>query len=543
MTSFQINGRQISSEKLSWMIEDFENGFLPAEERAGLLLLLQESYDARAIYLEYCELSALLQIKAETDREKGILPVLSGKQRYAMSYSLLAAAAVIVITAIVASFIALRKPEVRSMALEATAGTSWSISGDGSNGESMVSTVVEGSKVEVSTGTVSLEIEDGPRLIVQGPALVRFPTLESPVVEKGWLWVDSRGGKRMEIQTPQGVLRNIGTRFGVRVKDKELAELHLIDGSVEVTWKSGQPAKLFGVTGEGVVFSHQGVQDKTTLGLDPFPGIDEMLSSELNYPAALMSQSPTGYWRLEATDRVPSKMDGESIAVNHVKDDADGIYALGVKPGVPGVRPTEGFHGFTQENRGVFMSGEGDSSVVYRLDSNGGVSRQEGAVSLWFRRQENRQLAEALWFAGDGAARGLDSHDQMNIYLSKEGAVGFFVKQGRHDISLSSETVASDGKWHHVVATWSRETVSLFLDGQKVDSDNRMNTESKPDFVGRYVRVGKVGSTTGPDIKNNIHSYKGWIDEVALWRRTLTPTEVRRQYRVALGQVERSGRE
>ncbi|MBT8043519.1 MAG: LamG domain-containing protein [Verrucomicrobiae bacterium] len=543
MTTFKINGRQISSDQLWQMMEDFENDSLSAEDHTGLLHLLQESRDARTIYLRYHELSALLQIKAAADMESGVMPVISVKQRYAMSYSVMAAAAVIVIAVIVASFIALRKPEIRSMELDATAGSSWAVSSDGSSGTAMDSTVVEGSRVAVSTGTLCLELENGPQMIIQGPAVVRFPKLESPVIEKGWLWVDSRGGKQMEIHTHQGVLRNIGTRFGIRVKNNVSAELHLIDGKVEASWKSGRASKVFGATGEGVVFSAYGIQDTTTLASDPFPGIDELLRSELNYPTALMSQSPSGYWRLGETARTAAKSGRETVTINAAKEDANGIYSKGVKPGVPGMRPTEGFHGFSQENRAVFMSGEGDRSVVYHLDSDGGVSRQEGTVSLWFRRQGDSQRAEVLWFAGEGSARGLDSKDQMNLYLSEDGHVGFYENNRSKPTSLITKVIATDRKWHHVVATWSPESIDLFFDGRKIASEDRPNTGVRPDFKGRNVRIGKVGSVTGPDIYNKLRSFKGSIDEVALWRRSLTPTEVRRQYQVARGEVKGSSRD
>ena len=65
MSEWEIDGREVTSNSLWRVIEDFENGVLSESGREEFLHVLEDSRRARAVYLEYCELSALLQMKAE----------------------------------------------------------------------------------------------------------------------------------------------------------------------------------------------------------------------------------------------------------------------------------------------------------------------------------------------------------------------------------------------------------------------------------------------------------------------------------------------
>lgn len=530
MSEWEIDGREVTSNSLWRVIEDFENGALAPGAREELFQILEESPRARSIYLAYFELSALLQIKAETKREEGTLPVLprAGTQRKALGYSVLAAAAVLVLVALGAALVKLREPEPRSMALEAAAGTVWTTTGSEASGDGAKPEVVEGAAIHVRSGTLSLSSDSGVRMIVQGPASVRFPSFEAPVIERGWLWVDSGpAGNQLRIAIPQGTLENIGTRFGVRVRGEDHSELHLHEGVVEATWNADGAPTRFSVTDEGVILSPQGPAGKGLLAADPFPGVDEILSAEHSYATTVMGQSPVGYWRLEG--------ENPREAVNAVPEGSVGLYSTGVQPGVPGVRPEDGWHGFEPENRAVFLSGAANDSVVHHLDGRDGVSPKEGAVGFWFRREPGLPHPEVLWFAGVPGGSGLGPNDEMQVFLSAEGRLNFFIEEGRYDVLLSSPRRADDGAWHHVVATWSLDRVELYLDGQLVSRDDEYRRAEGPHFKGTDVRLGKTGSGTDPGRGRNLMPFEGAVDELALWGRTLTPTEITQQFRAAVG--------
>src|SRR5690606_10490170 len=142
--------------------------------------------------------------------------------------------------------------------------------------------------------------------------------------------------------------------------------------------------------------------------------------------------------------------------------------------------------------------GETLQSVVHHLDAPGGVSPQEGSIAFWFRREPDLTQPEVLWFAGVPSGKGLGPNDEMQVFLSEEGRVQFFMEEGRYDVLLSSPRTANDSAWHHVVATWDLDKVELYLDGQLTSRDDEYRKADGPHFSGINVRLGKTGSEIDP---------------------------------------------
>lgn len=530
MSEWEIDGREVSSNSLWRVIEDFENGALSPEGREELLHILEESHRARAIYLEYFELSALLQIKAATQAEEGTLPLLTDRlrQRRVLRLSVLAAAAMLTLLAVVAAFVALNAPEPRQLALAASEGSAWSVTqGDGDSEAEAGVVVVEGSALHVSSGTVVLELKSGTRLVVQGPSRVRFPKLEEPVLEHGWLWADSAGEAReLRITTNGFRFENIGTRFGVRVRDDGKAELHVMEGIVEVFVRAtGRKTKI--VPGRaGLAMAADGGMEGTALVADPFPGLPALMKAEAEYSTIVLGQAPSGYWRLDET-RV-----GE--AGNEVHGGSTGRWAQSVVPTGAALRPSAGFGGFAEGNRAAYLPGEDIQSVLYNLDSPAGVSPQEGAVAFWFRHDPAIESGEVLWYAGVPEGRGLGPHDEMHAFLAPSGQVRFFMEAGTKDVLLTSPDNCADGRWHHVVASWSPGAVELYIDGKLAARDEEYRPATGRIHAGSNVRFGKTGSGPVP-LPGELRYFRGWVDEIALWSRPLGSTEVDLQFRAARG--------
>jgi len=533
MSEWKIDGREVSPTSLWRVIEDFENGALSLEGQEELLRILEESHQARAIYLKHFELTALLQIKAATQAEEGTLPVLNDRllQRKILRLSVLAAAAVIALLAGFAAFVGLNSPEPRSVALTASQGSAWTISENGDDPKPSLQAVEEGSTLHVSSGTVVLELESGTRFVVQGPAKVRFPKLETPVLEHGWLWTDTGAeAGELKITTDTHWFRDIGTRFGVRARDDQQVELHVFEGMVEVgTPTTGKKSKVLpGKT--GFVIAADGELVDTALAVDPFPGLPDLLQAQPRYAPTVMGQAPSGYWRLD--EAVVGNM------TNQVPGAPAGMCATSVDPRAAGMRPASGFYGFEEGNRGAYLPGEDSQSVLYQLDSTAGVSLEEGSVAFWFRRAPDIETTEVLWYAGVPDGGGLGPQIEMHAFLSESGNLQFFIEDGEQDVLLSSSQNSTDNQWHHVVVSWRRAAVELYLDGQLAARDQSDRTKRDSHLTGTNIRFGKTGSGRAPG-PGDLGYFRGWVDEIALWSRALTETEVDLQFRSARTQALR----
>lgn len=515
-----------------WMdLQDLEDDVLEPGRREELMRLLDESPAARRTYFEYFQQSAVFKMEGAKMHEQGLLPVadLSLQSRRLFQRSILAAAAVILALAVVATLIAVKQPEPGLLRAAVAADTQWSVDGVRQDAGTAEPTVVEGSSVQVQSGTVSLTLESGARIVLQGPTRASFPDLRQPVLKSGWLWIDSgeREDESFAVAARGLVVRDIGTRFGVRVPEGGPLEVHLVDGKVVVEDADGSdPALTLVPSGRGQAIHSLDKVESLDLDPDPFPGLAALLEAPATYQTTVRSQGPVGYWRLDDTA-------GRAFA-NEILDDAPAGSGLVVTRGEAGPRGAGGFHGFDDENLAVLLTGDAEKSVLLDLDSGRGVSRREGAVSFWIRRPAGLEAGEALWLAGETYS-GRITPEQAILFteLTGSGHVRFCIENGKFDVALTSTRSIADGGWHHVVASWGPSSVDLFIDGKLAarDVDSRILKEGT--FSGRYVRFGKPSL----DLRaSGMGVFKGWVDEITLWNRPLSHAEVSRQFQSARGE-------
>jgi ferric-dicitrate binding protein FerR (iron transport regulator) len=510
-------------------LQELEEGTLTPDQRDELMACLEHSRAARRAYFEYFQQAALFKTEAARLEEAGRLPVIdtpSGTRR-TLQKSVLAAAAVLILAALVAALIVINQPPARVLTAAHAADTQWSVDGEEIDPNSNGWTVKEGSTVQVLSGTVQLTLPSQTTLIVQGPAHVAFPKLEEPVLKRGWLWVDSSADEdSFTVRTPNLRIKDIGTRFGVRVPAKAASEVHLVEGKVEVySRKTNQLLSSLTPKGMSWSFPAAGKPTAATLSRDPFPAMPKLLAAAANYRTTILSQGPQAYWPLD--DVIIGDI------ANEVAEGPMGRHGFEVILAAEGVQPDLGFHGFDQNNLSVYLgSGSPEKSLLHSLIGPEGVSKKEGSIAFWIQRPPIPEQGEVLWFAGKPTARGLGPIDSMHAHLAPSGRIKFYMENGKYDVLLSSTRSVADGRWHAIVATWDEESVDLYVDGRRVARDDEVRGMQDGVFHGRDVRFGKTASSPG---FRRLGQFHGWVDEIALWDRALTPAEVHHQFRAAQG--------
>jgi hypothetical protein len=383
---------------------------------------------------------------------------------------------------------------------------------------------------------VKLELESGVIMLLRGPAVASFPSLERPILKQGWLWVDSdKSDEPFEVETPHHIVRDIGTRFGVRVHDNGDAEVHLVQGQLLIQPKRGavNGKKLsLEPDDEGRLLSRSSPPVALPLAPDPFPDLPNLLKMSANYPTTILSQGPEGYWRLENAE--------ERKLLNEVWGGLVGKRGIEVSSVKPGVGSGESLHGFPTDNSCLELHGDPETSVLIGMDLPGGVSREEGGLSFWIRRSPDLEREEVLWLAGQSPRGDTLSPTQSMIHtqLSRTGQIEVFMENGKYDIFLSSNFSVSDGHWHHIAASWSNSAVELYVDGRRVMRVDDFTNLQRGTLRGRYIRFGKPSNDLAAAGK---YSFSGQVDEIALWTRPLSSIEVAHQYKAAQGeQVEKA---
>lgn len=521
----------MNRKDLERMVQALADRRLGEEDFARLQAELQANAESREFFRRSMEVEILL---AETmctsvagsvarDGMERLLRQRRGKQ---LARTLIATAALLMVAAVTMALVIIGRPEPPSLTSTPVPGTEWRVRGKDPASKEDGHKVEEGSTIEVISGTVRMELESGLLMLVRGPAEVSFPKLDHPVLHRGWLWIDSGTSQdAVEVETPGLRVRDIGTRFGVRVRDDDQTEVHLVEGLLEIESKRRKQDSLkLEPEAGGRLFPDVGPSTEILLADDPFPALPELIATAPGYRTTVLSQGPVGYWRLD--EEV-----GKNLA-NEVPKGVAGIRGNGVSPGKAGIDSSGRWHGFPPDNRSLYMTGDPLTSVLIDLDLPGGVSREEGGLTFWIRREAENLRGEILWLAGGSSSDSqLNPRESiMHTRLSEGGRLEFVIENGEFDIVLSSNFNVADGRWHHISANWGPAAVELYVDGRRVERVDDFGKLQEGVIRGRYVRFGKPSMDLA---QAGDQSFVGWVDELAVWNRPLSPHEVAHQFRSA----------
>ena len=106
-------------------------------------------------------------------------------------------------------------------------------------------TVMSGSTVTTSAGTLAMTLTSGVHLRLDASSSARVDSAADVVLERGAVYVDSSGAPAaspISIHTPAGLVRDIGTQFEVRLAGAGI-RVRVRDGQVRVTQANGVDAR------------------------------------------------------------------------------------------------------------------------------------------------------------------------------------------------------------------------------------------------------------------------------------------------------------
>ncbi|CAB4149487.1 Concanavalin A-like lectin/glucanases superfamily [uncultured Caudovirales phage] len=101
------------------------------------------------------------------------------------------------------------------------------------------------------------------------------------------------------------------------------------------------------------------------------------------------------------------------------------------------------------------------------------------------------------------------------------GKLAIFTEGEMGSRTIYSTSTVNDNNWHHVVATFNTSSIKLYLDGAVNITSTPAATPSRYYFDNGYgMNIGKFSSGTYQD------SYKGYLDELAVYDRELTSAQI-----------------
>lgn len=105
---------------------------------------------------------------------------------------------------------------------------------------------------------------------------------------------------------------------------------------------------------------------------------------------------------------------------------------------------------------------------------------------------------------------GLTHNGKLDVRLTVSPQVAY---------SYPSDVSLVDGKWHHIVMTFSGDTFTVWLDGEQLFTDSKYADFSSVHFVSKDLFIGQLpGEST---------FFNGRIQDVLLYNRPLSPLEIK----------------
>ncbi len=173
---------------------------------------------------------------------------------------------------------------------------------------------------------------------------------------------------------------------------------------------------------------------------------------------------------------------------------------------------------WTNGRVGKCLSFDGVDDYVYT--TNQFTNPQTFSITTWFKTS-SASGHKIIGFENVQTGTGCTNYDR-HLYVGTDGKLYFVVYDGETRVISTSITV-TDNNWHFAVATFSSNTMNLYLDGNVVGS---LSTGRAQNYNGWW-RIGSY-KLSGPNATNGYFS--GLIDEVRIYNRALSESEIQDHY-------------
>ncbi len=224
----------------------------------------------------------------------------------------------------------------------------------------------------------------------------------------------------------------------------------------------------------------------------------------VGYPAGVMADAPSHYWRL-----------GQAAGAATSPDQASARSLTLLSAVTGGV--------------GGALNGSTDTAAAFAGSLSGRAATsvaepgpQTFSLELWF---STTSASGGKLFGFGNSSTGTSSSYDRHLYLDNAGHLTFGVYNGAAR-TVTTERTYNDGAWHHVVATLSATGMVLYVDG--VQSVGSAQATSAQAFDG-YWRLGGDALGSWPN-SGSSDNFAGTLDEVAVYPTALSAARVLAHY-------------
>jgi hypothetical protein len=153
------------------------------------------------------------------------------------------------------------------------------------------------------------------------------------------------------------------------------------------------------------------------------------------------------------------------------------------------------------------------------VPSNSSLQPTRYSIAAWFKTNtDNRAVTYIISKGGVGGELPGTNMNYGLLMTSGERIRGGFETTTGEDYFVNSSSAYDDGLWHYAVLTYNGSILKLYMDGKEIAA--KPTGGASPDNTGQAPVV--IGATS----RNLDRYFTGSIDEVRIWNRAITSTEV-----------------
>ncbi|MFK7910542.1 MAG: FecR domain-containing protein [Akkermansiaceae bacterium] len=250
---------------------------LTGEQFTELETELLENPEAMELYLSYAGLDSDLKHHASYQKKAEQLPVvpvtelLAQQRNRAIRISMLSAAAVLAIVAVVMWIIKAPATPDTLATVRVTPGSNLTLTHSADGKAPIGNVLFEGSRLRLSEGTLEGRFESGVQFVVKAPCELKLLAQDRVFLTRGAAWFSvPKSAIGFTVETPEFEIVDLGTTFGILSKPDGNDEIHVTQGSVEITPGKRDGAKQTLTAGQARRIDHQSELHEIPLNTDLF---------------------------------------------------------------------------------------------------------------------------------------------------------------------------------------------------------------------------------------------------------------------------------
>lgn len=310
-------------------------------------------------------------------------------------------------------------------------------------------TLKVGSRVELRRGSVELEFETGVNLVIRGPAQFVLKREDLVGLDFGTAWFQvPEKATGFSVETPEFLVTDLGTEFGVFSDPHEPDEVHVFEGKVEITDSRNKTPAIT-------------LKEKEARRTGPNRELIAIEVDAERFLTTLPSRStlpPHLYWSFDREG-----LDATAVGGSHPDQGA-----IRMQPGPQGEGP-----GAAAGRVGRALSFDGKDDILH-TDWRGIGGDRPRTVAFWLRMPPPGMVSTLInW--GDvhqGTNRGWAIRSYEKTGKNGSRTIGVLLDLGPHSLLGLGPTHLGDGEWHHIVVRYNGEydalgqpIIEFFIDG------------------------------------------------------------------------------